>query len=73
MTITTNSVIRHELFLRHPDNPILSIRDWPYPANSVFNAAAAIVDGKTTLLVRVEDFRGISHLTVAQSDDGERG
>ncbi len=62
--------ITHELFCRHPDNPILSVRDWPYAANSVFNAAAAIVDGKTLLLVRVEDFRGISHLTVARSDDG---
>lgn len=62
--------ITHELFSRHPDNPILSVKDWPYAANSVFNAAAAIVNGKTFLLVRVEDFRGISHLTVAKSDDG---
>jgi predicted GH43/DUF377 family glycosyl hydrolase len=38
--------ITHELFCRHPENPILSVRDWPYAANSVFNAAAAIVDGK---------------------------
>ena len=60
----------HELFCRHPDNPILSVRDWPYPANSVFNAAAAVTDTETVLLVRVEDFRGISHLTVARSEDG---
>lgn len=73
MAVNTNGAIRHELFFRHPDNPILSIRDWPYPANSVFNAAAAVADGKTTLLVRVEDFRGISHLTVARSDDGVHG
>ncbi|MBN2136254.1 MAG: hypothetical protein JW720_00455 [Sedimentisphaerales bacterium] len=63
----------HELFCRHPDNPILSVRDWPYRANSVFNAAAAVVEGKTVLLVRVEDFRGISHLTVARSNDGIGG
>ena len=62
--------ISHELFQRHPDNPILSVKDWPYAANSVFNAAAAIVEGQTLLLVRVEDFRGISHLTVARSEDG---
>lgn len=62
--------VAHELFCRHPDNPILSVTDWPYPANSVFNAAAAITDGKTVLLVRVEDFRGISHLTAARSADG---
>lgn len=60
----------HELFTRHPGNPILSVKDWPYAANSVFNAAAAIVDDKTLLLVRVEDFRGISHLTAARSEDG---
>jgi predicted GH43/DUF377 family glycosyl hydrolase len=60
----------HELFCRHPDNPILSVDDWPYDANSVFNAAAVEFGGKILLLVRVEDFRGISHLTVAQSPDG---
>jgi predicted GH43/DUF377 family glycosyl hydrolase len=60
----------HELFQRHPDNPILTVRDWPYRANSVFNAAAAQVDGKILLLARVEDFRGISHLTAARSKDG---
>lgn len=62
--------LNHELFERHPDNPILSVSDWPYRANSVFNAAAAELDGKTILLARVEDFRGISHLTAARSDDG---
>ncbi|MFA5239583.1 MAG: glycosidase [Phycisphaerae bacterium] len=60
----------HELFQRHAGNPILSVENWPYRANSVFNAAAAEVDGKIVLLTRVEDFRGISHLTAARSDDG---
>jgi len=60
----------HELFLRHPNNPILSVKDWPYDANSVFNAAAAEANGQILLLVRVEDFRGISHFTVARSKDG---
>jgi len=60
----------YELFQRHPGNPILSVDDWPYKANSVFNAAAAEVGGKILLLARVEDFRGMSHLTVAMSDDG---
>ena len=59
-----------ELFERCPKNPILTVEDWPYPANAVFNAAAAIVDGETLLLVRVEDFRGASHLTFARSKDG---
>ena len=59
-----------ELFERHPSNPILSAEDWPYPVNAVFNPAAAMVDGKTVLLARVEDRRGISHLTVARSANG---
>jgi len=62
--------IRGELFERCPKNPILTVKDWPYPANAVFNSAAAIVNGETLLLIRVEDFRGCSHLTVARSKDG---
>jgi len=73
MKTSVNNRVAHDLFSRHPDNPILSVKDWPYPANSVFNAAAAIVGDKTVLLVRVEDFRGFSHLTVARSDDGVAG
>jgi predicted GH43/DUF377 family glycosyl hydrolase len=60
----------YELFQRHHNNPILTVSDWPYRANSVFNAAAAEVDDKILLLARVEDFRGISHLTAARSQDG---
>jgi beta-1,4-mannooligosaccharide/beta-1,4-mannosyl-N-acetylglucosamine phosphorylase len=63
-------VNNYEVFSRHPGNPILSVEDWPYKANSVFNAAAAEVEGRIVLLARVEDYRGISHLTVASSDDG---
>lgn len=59
-----------ELFTRYPHNPVLSVKSWPYNANSVFNAAAAEIEGKILLLVRVEDFRGISHFTVARSSDG---
>jgi beta-1,4-mannooligosaccharide/beta-1,4-mannosyl-N-acetylglucosamine phosphorylase len=62
--------LSRELFTRCPDNPILSVENWPYAANSVFNAAAAEVKGKIILLARVEDFRGISHLTAARSDNG---
>ncbi len=66
----TRRFVIKELFTRHPDNPILSVEDWPYAANSVFNAAAADVGGKILLLARVEDFRGISHLTAARSKNG---
>ncbi len=59
------------LFTRHPGNPILSREDWPYPINSVFNAAAVrLPDGETLLLCRVEDRRGLSHLCAARSTNG---
>lgn len=65
-----NSKFR-ELFRRYEGNPILTACDWPYPANSVFNAGATrLPNGETLLLVRVEDRRGISHLTAARSHDG---
>jgi len=62
-----------DLFQRHPDNPILTAREWPYPAHTVFNAGACQVGNETILLVRVEDRRGHSHLTVARSSDGVSG
>jgi predicted GH43/DUF377 family glycosyl hydrolase len=63
-----------ELFYRYPGNPILTAASWPYAANSVFNAGATrLPTGETLLLVRVEDRRGISHLTVAHSLNGYDG
>lgn len=62
-----------EIFKRHPSNPILTVDDLEYRANSVFNPAAAIVNGETVLLLRVEDRRGFSHFTAARSADGITG
>jgi predicted GH43/DUF377 family glycosyl hydrolase len=59
-----------ELFTRHPANPILTAADWPYPVNVVFNPAAAQLGDTTVVVARVEDLRGISHLTVASSPNG---
>jgi len=62
-----------ELLRRYSDNPIITPHSLPYPANTVFNAGATLMpDGETVLLARVEDRRGISHLTVARSPDGIR-
>jgi predicted GH43/DUF377 family glycosyl hydrolase len=62
------------LFQRHPANPILSGKDWPYQMNSVFNAGATrLPDGSTLLLCRVEDRRGLSHLCAARSENGVTG
>ena len=68
---TTSS--HSELFRRDPANPILTANDWPYQINSVFNPGATVHDGETVLLCRVEDRRGLSHLTVARSPDGVHG
>src|SRR5437870_1908078 len=62
------------LFCRHPANPLLTGKDWPYSINSVFNAGATLLpDGSTLLLCRVEDRRGISHLCAARSANGVDG
>src|SRR6202050_2554683 len=62
------------LLQRHPANPILEIKDWPSPINSVFNAGATLLpDGSTLLLCRVEDRRGLSHLCTARSANGIDG
>jgi predicted GH43/DUF377 family glycosyl hydrolase len=59
-----------ELFTRYRGNPLLTPNRWPYTVNAVMNAGAAQVDGTTVLLCRVEDRRGLSHLTVARSRNG---
>lgn len=59
------------LFERYRGNPVLTPANWPYLANATFNPAAVIHDGETLLLVRVEDMRGFSHLTIARSKDGK--
>jgi predicted GH43/DUF377 family glycosyl hydrolase len=70
-TLTTHY---EPLLVRHPANPILSSKDWPYSINSVFNAGATLLaDGSTLLLCRVEDRRGLSHLCAARSRNGVDG
>ncbi len=61
----------NELFHRYEKNPVLTADLWPYNAHAVFNPGAALVDGETLLLVRVEDLRGFSHLAAARSADGK--
>ncbi len=66
----SSSVGSSRLFSRSPANPLLTPARWPYPINAVMNAGATTVGDDTVLLCRVEDRRGISHLTVARSRDG---
>ena len=70
-TVVARNRFLPDLFNRHTANPILCAADWPYPAHTVFNPGATqLPSGKTLLLVRVEDRRGISHLTAARSSNG---
>ena len=61
------------LFVRYEGNPIITRKDLSYAANSIFNPGATKINNETILLTRVEDMRGISHLTIARSKDGLTG
>lgn len=62
-----------EMFRRYSGNPILGPHDLPVMVNAVFNPAATVLDGRTLLLLRVEDRTGLSSLVVATSEDGITG
>jgi len=62
--------LNNGLFVRSKQNPILTAKDWPYRVHSVMNPGAIRVNDDIILLVRCEDHRGISHLTVAKSKNG---
>lgn len=62
-----------DLVQRYGNNPLLDGKDVPYPCNTIFNAGATTFRGETLLLLRIEDRRGYSHLTVATSKDGVTG
>jgi predicted GH43/DUF377 family glycosyl hydrolase len=49
-----------EVSRHYPANPILTAHDPPHPVDDAFDPAAAELDGKTTLLVRVEGTAGAS-------------
>jgi predicted GH43/DUF377 family glycosyl hydrolase len=62
-----------ELLRRFDENPIITALHFPTMVNAVFNPGATVVDGRTLLLLRVEDRSGLSRLMVATSDDGLTG
>ncbi len=59
-----------DLLTRYHKNPIITASDLPMKINTVFNPGATLFEGKTLLLMRVEDRTGISSFAVALSDDG---
>lgn len=62
-----------ELFTRYKRNPILKPSMWPYSVAAVFNPGAVKFNKEVLLLVRAEDRRGYSHLSIATSKDGKTG
>ncbi|MCD5425156.1 MAG: glycosidase [Methanosarcinaceae archaeon] len=68
-----NNCIDNNLFTRYEGNPIITPNHWPYMVNSTFNPGAIRYNNKILLLIRVEDMRGFSHLTLARSKDGKTG
>jgi predicted GH43/DUF377 family glycosyl hydrolase len=66
-----NSKNFKELFKRYKGNPILTSENWPYKVGAVFNPGAIKFNDEILLLVRAEDRRGYSHLTIAKSKDGK--
>jgi predicted GH43/DUF377 family glycosyl hydrolase len=57
-------------FHRYENNPILSVEDIPFRANTVFNGTPAKVGDEYLLLLRVEGQRGYSFFALARSQDG---
>ena len=64
-------MFKQDVFKRSDLNPLISAKDMPYLANTVFNAGAADLGDEVLLLLRVESASGRSHLIVARSKDGE--
>ena len=62
-----------EVLRRFGGNPILTVKNFPVMANAVFNPGAAVLGGRTVLLLRVEFRTGLSALAVATSADGLTG
>jgi len=60
----------YDAFIRYKKNPIIKNDDVPYSSNTVFNPGACSFGDEIYLLLRVEDRMGVSHITLARSEDG---
>ncbi len=62
--------IGRDLLHRFEGNPILTLKDMPYPCNTVFNGTPVKVGQEYLLLIRVEGLQGTSFFALARSADG---
>lgn len=63
-------MLKSELLIRHPENPILTHKDLPFNANAIYNPGAVKFNNEYILVPRVEDGRRDNKLHVARSKDG---
>ncbi len=61
---------RLDLLNRVPENPIITVEDIPFRANTVFNGTPVATDDGVYLLLRIEGQRGYSFFALARSTDG---
>lgn len=64
--------LARNLVQRYEKNPVLSIRELPFPASDVHNAGAVHHQGEYILLVTVEELDGQCAIYRARSEDGKR-
>jgi len=63
----------YTFFHRCQENPILTVSDMPFAAETVLNPGTAEQDGEVVLLLRVETTAGYSNIYTARSADGVTG
>jgi len=59
-----------DAFHRWEGNPIISLEDIPFRANTVFNGTPVKLDGEYVILLRIEGQQGYSFFALARSSDG---
>jgi predicted GH43/DUF377 family glycosyl hydrolase len=67
----TSTPYGRDLLHRYEGNPILTVEDVPFRANTVFNGSPIVTDdGHIHLLLRIEGQQGYSFFVLARSEDG---
>jgi beta-1,4-mannooligosaccharide/beta-1,4-mannosyl-N-acetylglucosamine phosphorylase len=59
-----------DLLQRIPENPVITVEDVPFRANTVFNGTPVATDDGVYLLLRIEGQHGYSFFALARSTDG---
>ena len=64
------NVKKLDLLHRVPENPVITVEDIPFRANTVFNGTPVATDDGVYLLLRIEGQHGYSFFALARSTDG---